>query len=281
MKKLITLILSVLLTFSCSSNDDNNDSEEGLIIGTWHGVSSTFNGNNSGVPDNNIVKFTSNNRVEFIYEDFGNNGEDIIETGSWSKSGNTLIIIWDESDAGLETYVLTITELSSTSLAWKTVIAGEGNLNEKFVKAENVEVSQIDPKDIIGEWEYYTQEYKNYGTFSELPYLATDCRLDEYIEYTDTGAAKRYDIETRTYNTNENTEENGFIIRHYTCSGNIAYRGERQYSISGNSIKWTNPDQSITYGIIHSLDQEKFILLWNDNLQEFSDWKTRVTFKRR
>lgn len=128
-----TLIVLLILS-SCSSSDDSSNAEEGFIIGTWLGVSSTFNGNNSGMPDNNIVKFTSNNRTEFVYEGFGSNGADITETGSWAKSGNTLTITWDEADAGLETYILTITELSSNSLIWKTEISGEGTLIETFQK---------------------------------------------------------------------------------------------------------------------------------------------------
>ena len=134
MKFTYKILLVLLILTSCSSSDDNNNSEETSILGTWLGVSSTFNGNNSGVPDNNIVKFTSNNRTEFIYEGFGSNGADIAETGSWTKSGNTLTITWDDADAGFETYVLSITELSSNSLTWKTVISGEGTLIETFQK---------------------------------------------------------------------------------------------------------------------------------------------------
>lgn len=122
---------------SCSSNDDNSNSEENLIIGTWHGVSSTLDGNNLGLPSNSIVKFTSNNRTEFIYEVPAYNGGEYtieIEKGSWSKNNNTLTITWDESDVGLEIYVLTITELSSNSLTWKTTLAGEGELIETFKK---------------------------------------------------------------------------------------------------------------------------------------------------
>ena len=81
MKFTYKILLVLLILTSCSSSDDNNNSEETSILGTWLGVSSTFNGNNSGVPDNNIVKFTSNNRTEFIYEGFGSNGADISETG--------------------------------------------------------------------------------------------------------------------------------------------------------------------------------------------------------
>jgi hypothetical protein len=133
-RNLIYGILIGILTFaSCSSDDDNNDSgTDAYIIGTWNGTSSTFNGNNSGVPDNNIVKFTSDNRTEFVYERFGNNGEDISEFGDWSKNGNTLTINWDDADVGNETYILQITELTENSLKWSTEISAEGTLTETF-----------------------------------------------------------------------------------------------------------------------------------------------------
>ena len=133
-RNLICGILIGILTFtSCSSDDDNNDSgTNASIIGTWNWTSSTFNGNNSGVPDNNSVKFTSDNRTEFIYEGFGNNGQDISEFGDWSKNGNTLTINWDDADPGNETYILQIEELTENSLKWKTEISGEGTLKETF-----------------------------------------------------------------------------------------------------------------------------------------------------
>lgn len=133
-RNLLCGILIGILTFtSCSSDDDNNDNgTDASIIGTWNGISSTFNGNNSGVPDNNIVKFTSDNRTEFIYEGFGNNGQDISEFGDWSKNGNTLTISWDDADPGNETYILQITELTENSLKWSTEISGEGTLTETF-----------------------------------------------------------------------------------------------------------------------------------------------------
>ena len=134
MKYIYNIFIALLLLSSCSNSDDGISSEEGSIIGTWYGVSSTFNDNNIGIPDNNIVKFTSNNRTEFVYEGFGNNGEDISELGTWAKSGNTLTIEWDGADSGLGIYVLTITELSSNSLTWETVISGEGTLVESFQK---------------------------------------------------------------------------------------------------------------------------------------------------
>lgn len=129
----IGTIISFLSITNCSSDDNSNESDTNTtLIGTWLGVSSTFNGNNAGIPDNNIVKFTSNNRAEFIYEGFGNNGEDISEFGDWSRNGNTLILNWDEADSGNETYTLQIIELTENSLKWETEISGEGTLTETF-----------------------------------------------------------------------------------------------------------------------------------------------------
>jgi len=132
-RNLIYGILIGILTFtSCSSDDNNISGTDASIIGTWNGTSSTFNGNSTGVPDNSIVKFTSDNRTEFIYEGFGDNGEDISEFGDWSKNGNTLSINWDDADPGLGTYILIITELTENSLKWETEISGEGTLKETF-----------------------------------------------------------------------------------------------------------------------------------------------------
>ncbi|AUP80321.1 lipocalin-like domain-containing protein [Flavivirga eckloniae] len=147
MKKLnllLTIILGITI-LSCSSDDENNNGNNSTLIGTWYGISSTFNGNNSGIPDNNILKFTSNNRVEFIYEGFGNNGENVSEFGDWTENGNTLTIVWDDSDPGLENYVLEILELNDSTLKWRTEITGEGTLIETFSKNQNatVDLSQF------------------------------------------------------------------------------------------------------------------------------------------
>ena len=135
MKKIKTqfsiLILITTILFSCSSDDENGSN--GQIVGTWNGVSSTYNGQNGGIPDNNIVIFSSNNRVEFIYEGFGNNGEDISELGSWTLNGNNLRIEWDDSDPGLEIYNLQIIELTNSTLKWSTIVDG-GTLIETFNK---------------------------------------------------------------------------------------------------------------------------------------------------
>jgi hypothetical protein len=133
MKKTSLLLGAIfMILMSCSSDDDNGNSDVS-IIGIWNGTSSTYNGNNAGIPDNNIVKFTSDNRTEFVYEGFGNNGEDISEFGSWTKNGNNLTITWDEADGGLGTYSLEILELNDTTLKWKTNVDG-GTLQESFTK---------------------------------------------------------------------------------------------------------------------------------------------------
>ena len=141
---LLTIILGITI-LSCSSDDSDDNETNSNLIGTWYGISSIFNGNNSGIPDNNIVKFTSDNRVEFIYEGFGNNGEDISEFGDWTENGSTLTITWDDSDPGLENYVLKILELNESTLKWQTEITNEGTLIETFRKNQNatVDLSQF------------------------------------------------------------------------------------------------------------------------------------------
>jgi len=132
MKKYLLGAFVFLILVSCSSDDSTDNANNSLLIGTWTGVSSVFNGNNIGVPDSNTVKFTSNNRVEFIYGGFGINGENISEFGSWAKNETTLTITWDDSEAGLEAYVLEVNELTESILKWTTNISGEGTLVETY-----------------------------------------------------------------------------------------------------------------------------------------------------
>lgn len=132
--KLYTLLFFVATLSSCSSDDSKELLKEPSITGTWKGIASTLNGEDLGVPDNGLVIFTADNKVEFIYENFGANGEDISETGVWSKSGDRLTITWDDADAELKTYELEILELNEASLIWETEIEGEGILQETFKK---------------------------------------------------------------------------------------------------------------------------------------------------
>ncbi|MFC5194811.1 hypothetical protein ACFPH8_05670 [Bizionia hallyeonensis] len=83
MKKLnllLTIILGITI-LSCSSDDENSNGNNSDLFGTWYGISSTFNENNTRIPNNSILKFTTDNRVEFVHQGFGNSGEDISEFG--------------------------------------------------------------------------------------------------------------------------------------------------------------------------------------------------------
>lgn len=137
MKKTLFFIILFTLTLtlsSCSKDEVSEDSLSAKLIGTWIGKASSLNNVSQGVPDNNILKF-SQNRTEFIYEKFGNNGEDISEFGDWSLSGNTLTISWDESDPGLETLILEILILNDANLKWKEVLSpNDSILIEEFSK---------------------------------------------------------------------------------------------------------------------------------------------------
>ena len=133
MKKLFILGLITFMgigNFSCSKDDEKTQSTDS-IVGTWKGVSSTFNGNNSGVPDNTPIIFTANYRVTFTYVGQGNNGQDITEGGKWSKTGNILKVTWDSADPGLEVATFTISELTANSLKWQSTVDGK-ILTENF-----------------------------------------------------------------------------------------------------------------------------------------------------
>jgi len=196
MKKLnllLTIILGITI-LSCSSNNENGNENNSDLIGTWYGISSTFNGGNSGVPYNNILKFTSDNRVEFIYEGFGNSGEDISDFGDWSENGNTLTITWDDSDPGLENYVLEILELTETSLKYTTDIYGENNgqevfegtLIETFSKNQNATVDLSQFQDYILE---FTVDIAALGPNEPYEFQATFITTDgdnEVVEMTET-----------------------------------------------------------------------------------------------
>ena len=129
MKKMkLTYGFLILLTIlsSCSSNDDNDDSgTDASLVGTWIVTESKLNEND--VTSQQSVEFTSN-RATFTYSG------GVSENGDYVKSGNTLTITWDESDPGLESYVLNMTELTDSTLKWETVISGEGTLKETLTK---------------------------------------------------------------------------------------------------------------------------------------------------
>lgn len=126
MKKLNLLLLGLCLVLSLTncSSDDNYDSEQpttsieqNKLIGIWY--------SEEGAIDKMTLNFTSSSKATFTYHGFGNNGEDIQETGKWSLSGNTLKILWDEADAGLENWSAEILELNNTTLKWKELIDGK------------------------------------------------------------------------------------------------------------------------------------------------------------
>jgi hypothetical protein len=146
MKKLIYLVTFVMTTtiLSCSKNDETNR-DENSIIGIWYGISSTLDGNNSGVPNNNIIEFTPDNRVKFTYENFGNNGQDIIEFGSWDKNDNNINITWDNHNSGFDNYNLQIIELTDSKLKWETELSGQNILKETFNRNQfaSVDISEF------------------------------------------------------------------------------------------------------------------------------------------
>jgi hypothetical protein len=107
--------------------------KEKLLIGNWEGKVCTVNGKNPDIPDSEIIKFSSDYRTEFTYIGFGNNFEDIIQSGSWSLNENILTIKWDENPEE-EPILIKIIELTENSLKWEIEIENEGILSESYEK---------------------------------------------------------------------------------------------------------------------------------------------------
>lgn len=112
------LLLALFVIVGCS-NDDNNTAliEESKLIGLWHSEPSA--------DPEMTLEFTTSHRTHFTYHEFGNNGQDITESGDWELNGNILKIYWDDSDEGLEVYNVNILELTDAKLKWKVNIDGD------------------------------------------------------------------------------------------------------------------------------------------------------------
>jgi len=135
MKKFNLLLLGLLLVLSLTycSSDDNYDSElpttsteKNKLIGIWYSEERAI--------DKMTLNFISSSKATFTYHSFGNNSEDIHETGKWSLSGNTLKIVWDESDTGLENWGAEVLELNNIALKWKELIDGKYYIQTYYKK---------------------------------------------------------------------------------------------------------------------------------------------------
>lgn len=120
--KTVNLFLGLLLALctitGCSSDDENTNSvEESKLIGLWYSEPSA--------DPEMTLEFTTSHRTHFTYHEFGNNGQDIKESGDWELNGNTLKIYWNDSDEGLDIYNANILELTDTKLKWRVNIDGD------------------------------------------------------------------------------------------------------------------------------------------------------------
>ncbi|AIM59816.1 hypothetical protein IX49_04505 [Cellulophaga lytica] len=114
---LILSLTSTLFFSSCSSDNDNNDSNitENLLIGEWE-----FDDD----PGYGDPTFYENGKVEVHYFN-ADWGDDFSEWGEWTLSESSLKIFWDDADSGSEVYDTNVIELTETKLVWKVVIDGE------------------------------------------------------------------------------------------------------------------------------------------------------------
>lgn len=141
MKQLFFSALLAITLIGCSDDDNNTtDNSNSSVIGIWQLHERSLNDNAfnlTACQKENTVEFTPDGRVEFAYSTGSNSSNcqtDAIETGEWVKNGNEVSITWDDSDEGLEVYHVTITKLSDSNLKWKSIVTGEGLLEETYFK---------------------------------------------------------------------------------------------------------------------------------------------------
>lgn len=116
MKKTIISLIVILITFvSCNSDDDNTN--EGSIIGSWKVYERGFYENNSynwtNIDANCInVEFRSDNTFTgYDFFMFPNCQPQFNHVGNWTKTGNILNVIIqdDQTDINLDIEILSVT----------------------------------------------------------------------------------------------------------------------------------------------------------------------------
>jgi|TARA_R110002051_G_scaffold230597_1_gene292584 hypothetical protein len=109
------LLIGFLILLSCSSNDNNESENDALIIGTWNGKTTS----DGEIPENDIIKFNSNNTVTFICRSIcmKYNGIESSVSGTWELNKNILSLFWDEDDVEH----ITVSEITKYTLTLKTI----------------------------------------------------------------------------------------------------------------------------------------------------------------
>ncbi|MGC6430889.1 MAG: hypothetical protein ACON5F_07595 [Jejuia sp.] len=86
MKKILSFLFIVIVLFSCSTNDDNNNANQNSILGRWHLV---------GFEETVMYQFTDDNLRHTLYSTdgtFGGLETAIPNPNSWSIENNKLVV---------------------------------------------------------------------------------------------------------------------------------------------------------------------------------------------
>ena len=137
-KKIATLIIILVLTYSCASNE--NEPEELIteapseLINKWNLNKWSSNGINQNLTDcdkQKNIKFNDNGtfeRKDYIF--IGGNcsiEEDISGTYTYDNSQGKIVLFFTDPDDGNQTEILNNVELNSTILKYSWDEDGDGN----------------------------------------------------------------------------------------------------------------------------------------------------------
>lgn len=112
--------MSFTLT-SCGDDDEDepdNPTDAELLIGTWESVNDEVT---SEYSEDGIFRFEANGNYTQVHFGTGDNGENVVEFGTWRKKGNSIYITLKDgimADVTIEFKIVTLNEKELVVTMW-------------------------------------------------------------------------------------------------------------------------------------------------------------------
>lgn len=121
-KHLILLLLAGMFSLTSCSNDDDGDTEDNTVLGTWTLVE--MNPDAVGLddcPNKPVITFKADGDADWTLYDPDNNCQASTDTGTWEKNSGTQYTM---NIPGFDPFVGTVEFSSSTRFTFTTTYSG-------------------------------------------------------------------------------------------------------------------------------------------------------------
>lgn len=127
MKKYLSILVAVMLAAlsftltSCGDDDEDepaNSADAELLIGTWESINDE---STSDYSEDGIFRFEANGNYTQVHFGTGDNGENVVEFGTWQKKGNSIYITLKDgilADVTMEFKIVTLNENELVITMW-------------------------------------------------------------------------------------------------------------------------------------------------------------------